>query len=189
MSSPTAIRPLSYNGIAKFFHWLMALIIISVWCLGFYANFFMDFSTPGSHKHLVVDLHKDFATLVLFLIVLRILWRLTHPTPELADNMSAGMKVIAHLGHLVLYALMLAVPLSGWLFSSAAGYPSPVLGLFNLPPLVHTNMAIQVVSQKAHLYLALAFGAIVAGHVIMALKHHFIDKDHTLRSMAPSHRR
>lgn len=161
----------------------MALIIIGVWCLGFYANFFMDFATPGSHKHAVVDLHKDFATLVLFLIVLRILWRLTHRPPALADSMSPAMKFLAHAGHLALYLLMLAVPFSGWLFSSAAGYPSPVLGLFDLPYLVPKNAHLQGVAHDLHLYLSLGFGVLIAGHVAMALKHHFVDKDDTLRSM------
>ncbi|MHC1479375.1 cytochrome b [Frateuria aurantia] len=182
-------HPLEYNSIAKAFHWSMALIIISAWCLGFYANFCMDFATQGPQKHAIVDLHKDIATLVLFLIVLRILWRLTHPAPALDASMSPRMKWLAHAGHLLLYLLMLAVPFSGWLYSSAAGYPSPVLGLFNLPPLVHSGARIQSVSHDLHLYLSLSFGAVLAGHVLMALKHHFIDKDDTLRMMTRRRRR
>ena len=101
----------------------------------------------------------------------------------LGESMSPAMKFMAHGGHLALYLLMLAVSFSGWLFSSAAGYPSPGLGLFDLPYLVPRNAHLQGVAHDLHLYPSLGFGVLIAGHIEMALKHHFVDKDDTLRSM------
>ena len=169
---------------AKAFHWIMAAIIVAAWLIGFYTANFLSYADPNSGKGDLITVHKQIATTVLFLVVLRILWRMTHAAPELPDSMSPAIKLAAHLGHLALYALMLAVPLSGWLFSSAAGYPVPVAWLFHLPALTgKVDEADLAAFRDVHTYLAWAIGLLVAGHAAMAVKHEFIDKDGTLSKM------
>ncbi len=90
--------------------------------------------------------------------MIRLFWRYTHPAPQLPDSMSPLMKTLAHLGHLGLYFMLIAIPITGCLFSWSVGKP------------VHT-------------YLSWFAGAMVVGHMLAALKHHFIDKDDVLRSM------
>lgn len=88
-----------------------------------------------------------------------------------------------HPGHLVLYLLLLALPITGCLFSWSAGHPAPVLYLFNIPQLIGENPQIMSIVKPMHIYLSWFAGFVVAGHILMALKHHFIDKDNVLRSM------
>lgn len=176
--------PNSYNSVAKAFHWIMAVIIIVAWLIGFYSATFLSYSTPHSKKAEVITFHKEIATLVLFLVVLRFLWRMTHKTPAFPADMSPLMKFAAHAGHFLLYAFMLAVPVSGWFYSSAAGYPIPVVWLFNLPEIISkTSPATAELFRETHMYLAYIIGILVVGHVAMAIKHQFIDKDGTIDKM------
>ncbi len=178
------IHPTSYNLVAKILHWVMAIIIIAAWFIGFYSANFLSYADLNSGKFGMVTLHKQIATTVMFLIVLRIVWRLTHATPDLPETMSPLVKLAAHLGHIALYILMIAVPISGWFFSSSAGYGAPVAGLFELPPLIEKSDDAELATFGAiHTYLTWALGLVVLGHVAMALKHQFIDKDGTLEKM------
>lgn len=97
--------------------------------------------------------------------------------------MSAGMKTLAHLGHLALYFMLLALPITGYLFSWSAGHPAPVLYLFNIPQLMNENPDIMAIVKPVHIYLSWAAGLLLVGHILAALKHHFVDKDTVLLSM------
>lgn len=176
----------SYTATAKALHWLMAAIWITAWILGFCAVYLRETLNP--HHGLTLT-HKALASTLLFLIVLRVAWRLTHPAPALPDTMSPAMKRVAGLGHLALYALaLLALPVSGWLWSSVAGKPILVLGLFTLPPLTAPAKEWYDQAKLLHVTLAWGMGAMVLGHVLVALKHHFIDRDGILRGMLPRSR-
>ena len=115
--------------------------------------------------------------------MIRLFWRYTHPVTQLPDTMSPLMKVLAHLGHLALYLMLLALPITGCLFSWSAGHPAPVLYLFEIPRLVQDNPELLAIIKPVHIYLSWFAGFLVIGHIIAALKHHFIDQDHVLRSM------
>ena len=93
------------------------------------------------------------------------------------------MKRLAHFGHLALYFMLLALPITGCLFSWSAGHPAPVLYLFNLPTLISENPEITAIVKPLHIYISWAAGILLAGHILAALKHHFIDKDTVLVSM------
>ncbi|MCG2574513.1 cytochrome b [Acinetobacter sp. ME22] len=172
-----------YTRTAQFLHWLMAIIFISAWVIGFYSGNFLSYEIDGEFKGTVITLHKNIATTILFLVVIRIFWRYTHPAPQLPDTMSAGMKTLAHLGHLALYFMLLALPITGCLFSWSAGHPAPVLYLFNIPQLINENPDIMAIVKPVHIYLSWAAGLLLVGHILAALKHHFIDKDTVLLSM------
>ncbi len=172
-----------YTRTSQILHWLMAIIFIAAWIIGFYSGNFLSYDVDGSFKGTVITLHKNIATVIIFLVVVRIFWRYTHPAPELPNTMSPTMKRLAHFGHLALYFMLLALPITGCLFSWSAGHPAPVLYLFNLPTLISENPEITAIVKPLHIYISWAAGILLAGHILAALKHHFIDKDIVLVSM------
>ena len=131
----------------------------------------------------MITLHKNVATPIIFLLVIRLFWRYTHPAPQLPNSMSPLMKTLAHLGHLGLYFMLIAIPITGCLFSWSVRKPVPVLYLFEIPALVDKNPELLAIVKPVHTYLSWFAAAMVVGHVLAALKHHFIDKDDVLRSM------
>lgn len=172
-----------YTRTAQILHWLMAAIFITAWLIGFYSGNFLSYETDGSFKGDVIGLHKNIATTILFLVVIRIFWRYTHPAPQLPDTMSPMMKTLAHVGHFALYLLLLALPITGCLFSWSAGHPAPVLYLFEIPRLVQDNPELLEIIKPTHIYLSWFAALLIVGHVFAAIKHHVIDKDNVLRSM------
>lgn len=172
-----------YTRTAQVLHWVMAAIFIVAWVIGFYSGNFLSYDVDGSFKGGVITLHKNIATVIIFLFVIRLLWRYTHPAPKLPDSMSPLMKGFAHLGHLALYLMLIALPVTGCLYSWSAGHPAPVLYLFEIPRLVEENPEILAIVKPLHIYLSWFVGFLIVGHVAAALKHHFIDKDHVLISM------
>lgn len=174
----------SYTGIAKLMHWLMGGIWIAVWIVGVLAVYFRDSLNPS---HELTYWHKALASALLFLLLLRVAWRVTHTPPTMPAHMSEFMKKAAHLAHLMLYALALvALPISGWIWSSVADKPIMVLGLLQLPPLMSPAPESYDLAKWLHVGFAWTSAALVLGHIAMALKHHWIDKDHVLMSMAPN---
>ena len=172
-----------YTRTAQWLHWVMAIIFITAWVIGFYSGNFLNYEADGAFKGQVITLHKNIATVIIFLVVIRIFWRYTHPAPKLPDTMSPTMKLAAHAGHLALYFMLIAMPITGCLYSWAAGYPAPVLYLFEIPRLVQENPDLVAIVKPLHIYLSWGVGLLIVGHAAAALKHHFIDKDNVLRSM------
>ncbi|MBP5074785.1 cytochrome b [Pseudomonas chlororaphis] len=177
----------SYSLAARLFHWSMALIIIGVWLIGFYsANLRGDVPRGGP----AVFVHKAIASTVLFLLLARLCYRLSHRYPAMPGSVSRAMSGIAHIAHALLYLVaMLAVPLSGWYWSSVAGHPIPLLGLFNLPPIAPVDQSRYDLAMWIHRLLSWGAGALILVHVLAALKHHFFDKDDILARMLPRVRR
>lgn len=172
-----------YTRTAQILHWVMAIIFIVAWIIGFYSGNFLSYDVDGHFKGQVITLHKNIATTIIFLVIVRIFWRYTHPAPALPETMSPLMKTAAHLGHIGLYFMLLALPITGCLFSWSAGHPAPVLYLFEIPRLVQDNPALLAIVKPLHIYISWAAGLLLVGHILAALKHHFIDKDHVLISM------
>lgn len=183
MSKSTPVAAPAYHPISKFQHWLMAGIWIAAWLIGFVAVHLRD---SVNAEHQLTILHKAIASTVLFLTALRLVWRLTHPAPALPSSMSPAMQRMAHLGHLGLYAVaLIALPLSGWMWSSVADKPIMMLGLVQLPPLVAPAPEYYGLAKLVHQWLSWTFGLVVLGHAAAALKHHFVDRDGVMASMLP----
>ena len=126
--------------------------------------------------------------LAAFLLVLvRLGWRVTHVPPALPAGMPKLMQFAAHAGHFMLYALMLAIPLTGWLMSSAKGFQTVWFGLLPIPDLLDKNKELGDLLAQVHSALNFLFIAVIVGHVGAALKHHLIDKDDILTRMLPKH--
>lgn len=172
-----------YTRTAQWLHWLMAIIFIVAYIIGFYSGNFLSYESDGSFKGDIITLHKNIASVIIFLVIIRIFWRYTHPTPELPETMSPTMKKMAHFGHLALYLILLTLPITGCLFSWSAGHPVPVLYLFDIPRLIEPNDDLLMIVKPLHIYISWAAGLLLIGHIGAALKHHFIDKDNVLRSM------
>ena len=172
-----------YTRTAKALHWLMAILFFGLLALGFYMH-----DLPLSPEKLKLYSWHKWAGVTAFLLVwFRLFWRVTHRPPALPDTMPRVMQFAAHAGHFVLYALMLAIPLSGWLMSSAKGFQTVWFGVLPIPDLLGKNKELGDLLQTVHMSLNLLFVAVIAGHIGAALKHHFIDKDDILTRMLLAH--
>ena len=171
----------SYSAVAKALHWAMALGIFGLVVLGSVMSD-MAFSPE---KLQYFSWHKWAGVTVFMLVWLRLLWRLISPPPAYPASLSRPMKRLASAGHIALYALMVIIPITGWLMSSAKGVPTVWFGLMPLPDLIGKDKALGELLEEVHGTLSWILVTLIAGHVAAALKHHFIDKDDTLRRMAP----
>lgn len=169
-----------YSGPAIAAHWIIALLILAAWPLGAYMH-----ELPLSPTKLkLYSYHKWIGITVLLLFVPRILWRITHRPPA-ALPMPAWQHKIAESVHHLLYLLMVLVPLSGWLMSSAKGFQVVYFGVLPLPDLVAKSEELGDLLKEVHEVLNFGLLALVGLHVAGALKHHIIDRDATLRRMLP----
>ena len=175
------IKTERYNRTAIFLHWLVGLGILGTLGLGLYMV-----DLPFSPAKLqIYSWHKWAGMTLLFLAVVRLAWRLSHPAPALPDTMGPLTRLAAHAGHWALYILMLAIPLSGWLMSSAQGFSVVWFGVLPLPDLVTKNLELGEWLNSTHLILNYTLIATLIGHIGAALHHHFIKKDTVMSRMLP----
>jgi cytochrome b561 len=169
----------TYTPIAKGLHWLMAVLIFGLLALGIYMH-----ELPLSPQKLALYAwHKWFGVTVFLMVWLRLAWRVTHRPPALSETLSAPMRLAAHAGHAALYGLMIAIPLTGWLMSSAKGFQTVWFGVLPIPDLLGRDRELGDLLQQVHKLLNLLLMLTLTGHVLAALWHHFVRKDDTLRRM------
>ena len=172
-----------YTSTAIALHWLMALGLIGLFAFGLYMA-----DLPLSPQKLQFYSWHKWAGVILFLLVfIRLAWRVVHRPPALPEHMGRGEQFVAHAGHGLIYLLMFAVPLSGWLMSSAKGIQTVLFGVLPIPDLLEKNKELGHLLQTLHWGLNMLLAAVVVGHAAAALKHHFIDKDDVLTRMLPDH--
>ncbi|NHZ41902.1 cytochrome b [Massilia aquatica] len=171
-----------YTITAIIFHWLIALLIVGAFIMGLVMTDIPGI-TPTKLKY--YSWHKWAGVTVLALAALRLLWRLTHRAPAYPASMPAWQKGAAHGLHGVLYLLMFAVPLSGYLYTLSAGIPVVYFGLFELPIIIAADPELKPVLKGVHYWLNMGLAACVALHLAAALKHQFIDRDGVLKRMLP----
>jgi cytochrome b561 len=170
-----------FVGIARLLHWLMAAMILTMLFIGVGMV-----STVSVWHDRLVGLHKPLGIAVLILVLLRIAVRLLHRAPPLPADLSPLMKLGAHLSHLLLYALMVAMPLIGWAMLSAGGYPIKLFGSTYLPSMLAANPVVFARLHLAHTWLAYLLFATVMAHFAAALFHGLVRRDGVLSSMARS---
>jgi cytochrome b561 len=161
-------------------HWLMAVLVVGTFTLGDYVS---DLRLSPTKLQLI-SYHKWLGVTVFVLLLWRIALRLTRTVPAPLPA-PAWQQRAAGLTHGLLYTLMLAVPLTGWLMSSAKGFPVVYLGVLPLPDLVAKDEALGDFFKGAHEILTSGLLLLVGLHVAAALKHHLIDRDATLARMLP----
>ncbi|WP_425330245.1 cytochrome b [Trinickia soli] len=172
----------AYTAGAIALHWIIATLIFGGFALGW-----MMTRIPGitPDKLRFYSWHKWIGVTVLALAVLRVLWRLTHRAPPLPDSMRVWQRRAAHLGHILLYVLMIAIPVSGYLYSSASNIPVVYLGIVPLPPIIAPDPELKVWLKSIHITLDYGLLVLVIGHVAVAVKHHWLDGDGLLYRMLP----
>lgn len=173
-----------YTTTAITLHWLVAIGLAGTFALGFYMA---DLSLSPT-KLKLYSYHKWAGITLLLLVVARLAWRAGHKPPPLPAGMSSVQQWAAHAGHIALYVLMLAIPLTGWLMSSAQGFTVVWFGVVPLPDLVARNKELGIVLAQAHMVLNYCLLAVVCIHIAAAFKHHFIDRDGLLARMVPGSR-
>lgn len=170
----------AYTRVAIALHWIIAGVILATFLLGLYMH-----DLPISPVKLrLYSYHKWIGVSIFMLVLIRISWRLTHRPPPL-PQLSAWQRIAAHASHILLYLLTLAIPLAGWLFSSASGIQTVYLGLLPLPDLIARNRESAELFKAAHWYLNLGMLAVVVLHIGAALKHHYVDRNDVLARMLP----
>lgn len=165
----------------RFFHWSTAALILAMFALGWLAV-----SYPMSPAKIeLFNWHKSLGLLVLAWTLLRLVWRLTHPAPPLPREMGRLERGAARVSHVVLYGLLIAMPLAGWVINSAADFPLRWFGLFRVPDLVAPDEDTQRAAELVHLLLSYVLGALIVLHAAAALHHHFMRGNDVLRRMLP----
>ncbi len=168
-----------YGSLAKFFHWLMFLLL-----LGAIIGGNLDAAMPdGPEKAQELAIHKSFGVLILMVLSLRLLWKLSNTQPAHVESIPRWQATASTVTHWGLYLLMFAQPLSGILMSQSFGYPVPFFGLFDLPMLVEENKAVAKLVHEAHEIIWILLAAIATAHALAALHHHFVRKNDVLRRM------
>lgn len=170
-----------YGSISKFFHWLIAIIVLCMFVVGVV----MVDMELNSDKLRIYALHKSFGTLIILLAALRLFWRFNNPSPQLPIHMKSHERFLAHSSHIVLYLFLFYMPVVGWLMSSAAGFPVSFFGLFNLPDLISPDKNLLNVFKAMHKYGAYLFFFMITAHFLAALVHHYYYKDNVLLRMLP----
>ena len=173
-----------YNTVSIVLHWVLAIALISIFCFGIYMA-----DLPFSPTRLkLFNWHKWAGISILALSALRLLWRATHPAPPLPAKIELSMPEwqlkAHHATHIALYALFFLVPLIGWAYTSAAGFPVVLFGQFPLPDLLGPDKALAALIKPWHQISAYALAALAVLHMAAALKHQFIDRDDLLKRMS-----
>lgn len=174
-----------YTRTAVALHWLVALLILAALPLGLY----MTGLKLSPLKLQLYSYHKWLGVTVAWLVVLRLAWRLTHVAPPLPMSVPVWQQQAASALHHLLYALMLLLPVSGWLMSSAKGVQTVYFGLLPLPDLLAKDEWLGDLLALVHAGLAYTLAVLVGVHIAAALKHHFVDRDAVLARMLPFLRR
>jgi len=170
-----------YNNTAIALHWLIALLIFVAFPLGWYMS---DLQLSPTKLQLF-SYHKWIGITVLVLALMRVIWRFTHTPPALPDSISKLQQMGSHVVHGILYLLLFAVPISGWLMSSAKGFKTVLFGVLPLPDLLDKDKALGHLLEVVHQSLNYILLLLVVLHVAALIKHRFIDHDDVLTRMLP----
>lgn len=166
---------------AMLLHWVIALLIIGMLVVGLT----MINLPVGLEKLKLFGWHKEFGILILVLAIIRVIWWLMNIMPALPSVMPYWQKLAARAVHFAFYIFMFAMPITGWLISSAAGLQVSVFGLITLPNLIAPDDSARILFAEIHKWLAYSLIAAICLHVGAALQHYFIDKDDVLQKMLP----
>ena len=170
-----------YGAVSQFLHWTVVVLVILQFVLGFTAA-----GMPISMQRLVLLVrHKSIGMTILALVLLRLTWRGFSPAPALPKEMPSLHKTAAHLSHVLLYALLISMPIVGWITSSASHLTVTWFGLFAFPDLVGPDAHLAKFAKATHATMAWMLLATASLHALAALWHHFMLKDDVLRRMLP----
>ncbi|HZX23449.1 MAG TPA: cytochrome b [Woeseiaceae bacterium] len=184
MRIPLRNTATAWGLIAQLLHWLVVAGVV----LQFVWAWRIDETDSIRQEFALVNQHKSIGMTILALAVIRLVWRLLSRTPEDPPTMPRWERIAASASHWTLYALILAIPLTGWAYTSAAGYGAEFFGLIDMPDLAPSDEDLEDLFEEAHEFLGQALLAVTAVHAGAALRHHFLLRDDVLRRMLPFRR-
>lgn len=170
-----------YTGTAIALHWIAALFILANLAFGLYVSGLAV--SPAKLRY--ISWHKWIGVTVFILAATRLAWRLRHPAPALPPTMPDWEKRAAQASHLLLYVLFFSAPLTGWLYSSAAGFQTVYLGMLPIPDLLSKNRELADVLKVVHRWINYSMAGLIVVHAAAAIKHHVHDRDDVLVRMIP----
>lgn len=170
-----------YGLVAQFLHWSVVVGIM----LQYAWAWRIDNTESIRQQFSLVNEHKSIGMTILLLVFLRIGWRAINQTPDHPPGTRLWQANAANFTHALLYFLILLMPLTGWMYSSAAGYGAEFYGLLDIPDFVPTSERLESFMHLAHESMAWAIPVVVLVHVAAALRHHFVLKDDVLKRMLP----
>jgi cytochrome b561 len=176
--------PERYGAVAIVLHWSMAALLLGLAGVGLYMASLPD-AGFDQRKITLILYHKEVGMVALAFAVVRLAWRVSQVLPRLVEHLPDWQKLTARFVHLCFYALMVALPLSGWLMSSAAGIPVSFLEVFTLPDLIGRDEHLFRELIVVHKWLGYALLVLIGVHAGAALRHHFAFRDDTLKRMLP----
>jgi len=167
-----------FPAFSRLLHWLMAVMIVAMLFIG------IGMMASLTDYHWLVSIHRPLGIAILILAAVRLTNRMLNPAPALPSDMPALLRVAAHGSHVLLYALMFAVPLVGWGMLSAERYPIVLYGALNLPPILPQSDMLFAWLRTTHTVLAVLFFVTVLAHVAAAMMHALVFRDGVFESMA-----
>lgn len=170
-----------YSGIAKLLHWVVAACVLTMIPVGL----IMNPVGPGTLQNVLYTVHRSLGVLVLFLMLIRLVYRLMHGAPAPEPTLNAMQRIVSHLVHMALYPLIIAQALIGWIATSAYGAQISFFGLFPVPALVAKDQSLSEPLFQVHMLLGFAIAALLVMHIGAALFHYFVRKDGVLQRMLP----
>jgi cytochrome b561 len=176
--APATTSP-AYTVTARVLHWLIAMLVLIMVPLGIIiAN-----EWGGPWQQWLYNLHKSIGAVILPLVIVRLVYRLTHPPSPLPADIVPIQQFAAHTTHWALYALLIAQPMLGWIATSAYPAPLPVFGLFELPKIWRPDRVFSEQLFTLHRWMGITIGVVAAMHIAAALHHHFVRRDRVLMRM------
>jgi cytochrome b561 len=169
----------SYSAFSRWVHWLTLVLFIGLFGIAWFGD-----ALPREMQQAATQLHKSFGITVLFLTLARLAWRFIAGVPALPGDLPPWQRLAARTSHFVLYVLLLAQPLVGWLWSSAGTRPINFYFLFQLPWLIGPNPELRRTLGQLHGIIGWTLFVVIALHAVAALYHHFVRRDGVLVSMA-----
>lgn len=170
-----------WGGVSQLLHWTTVVLILVI----AYIGLTMGDLPNGPDKIKTYALHKSIGLTILALVTLRVLWRLYAGAPHPVPGSPRWQERIASLTHFGIYVLLFAIPISGWVVNSSAGFPLQWFGLFNLPAIVERSHDLHEIAEEAHELMFWLLALMVAAHAGAAFYHHLFQQDATLARMLP----
>lgn len=172
-----------YGSVAKWFHWGLFILILVMLTVGFVLGY--DLISNKALDHALVALHKQIGLIILVLMIFRGVWALNNIKPTLPAHIKPWEKLAERVVHILLYVLLIAMPLSGWIMSTASGKPPQFFGMALPLPAVPSSKILGHLFFNIHAIIAVSLIGLIFIHVAAALKHFWIDKDNVLQTMWP----
>ena len=170
----------SFHPFTRILHWAIALHMLGLIALGWWM---IDLGYYSSWYYTAPFLHKAFGVLVFVLGLILLIWRNVATKPEPMDGHSALEKAASKIAHWVLFVSILTIPISGYIFTTSNGEAVSMFGFVDIPALFAVSDSLRDLAIDFHIYASYGLLAIIAAHAGGALKHHFVDRDRTLRRM------